>query len=89
RETVLSIKNNIEEVANKVEQIPQLLVECRTKVPAQIAELKDGYQEMLKQGYILEHLQLDKEADEIDQELQKLSEYVEQTKVAEVAQGLE
>ena len=55
REIVLSIKGVLEKIKRDMELIPDLLVECHSTIPFQLSELKEGYKEMLTQGYILDH----------------------------------
>ncbi|MDQ0272116.1 septation ring formation regulator EzrA [Cytobacillus purgationiresistens] len=89
REIVFSIKSMLDDIQVKLEQIPSLLVECQSKVPAQIVELKDGYKDMLAEGYILDHIQVEQDTEQMETELVKLLEYVHQTKIEEVTGGLD
>lgn len=89
RETLLTIKALLEDAQGKMEAIPNLLIECQTKIPAQLEELKDGYHEMLEQGYILDHLQMDKEIERLEKEVAAYSGYVEQGEITEVQTGVE
>lgn len=88
-EIVQSIKIKLEAVTIKLEKIPNLLVECQSKVPAQLEELKDGFREMMEQGYILEHVQLDKEVEKIEKELTAFKQFLEKTETEEVEKGLD
>ncbi len=61
REVVLLIKDTLMRITDKMQVIPGLLIDCQTGLPMQMNELKDGYLEMVEQGYCLEHLQFEKE----------------------------
>jgi len=82
REIVLLLKKELEELSQMIEQIPELLTECQTVIPAQFEEILGGYQEMVEKGYILDHIQVEKE---IDEKKQKLAEYVTMIYELEVA----
>ena len=69
REIVYYIQDQLSTITFLIEKIPPLLMECHTKLPEQIDELKDGYYDMLDQGYILNHLQIDTEIESLVQEL--------------------
>ncbi|KAB7666763.1 septation ring formation regulator EzrA [Bacillus sp. B1-b2] len=69
REIVYSIEEKLSTITYLIEKIPPLLMECRTKLPEQIEELKEGFQSMLAQGYILNHLQMEIEINQLVQEL--------------------
>ncbi|MEQ2527031.1 septation ring formation regulator EzrA [Bacillaceae bacterium CLA-AA-H227] len=88
REIVLSIKAKLEEISNKLEIIPELLLECQSKIPSQLQELKEGHDEMVKQGYILDHIQLDKEIERIETVLDTYKQFLEKTETEEVENGL-
>jgi septation ring formation regulator len=74
REVVLSLRTELERFLQMLLDIPQLLTECQTVIPAQLAEILEGYQEMLEQGYILDHIQVEKE---VETKRRKLEEYME------------
>ncbi|GLB58521.1 septation ring formation regulator EzrA [Cytobacillus sp. NCCP-133] len=89
RETLLAIKLLLEDAQNKMEAIPNLMVECQSKIPSQLEELKDGYKEMLEQGYILDHLQVDKEIERLEQEVASYAGSVDKAETAEVQRGVD
>lgn len=89
RETLLMIKVLLEDSQSKMEAIPNLMVECQSKIPSQLEELKDGYKEMLEQGYILDHLQMDIEIERLEQEVAAYAGYVDKAETAEVQKGVE
>ncbi|PKG24971.1 septation ring formation regulator EzrA [Niallia nealsonii] len=67
-----------------VETIPPILMECKTKLPESISELKEGYKDMLAKGFILEHIQLDAEIEEIENELTLCSELLQNGEVEKI-----
>ncbi|HEO8420043.1 septation ring formation regulator EzrA [Niallia sp. FSL W8-0635] len=69
REIVYKIQDRLTTITYLLEKIPPLLIECQTKLPEQLDELKDGYIDMLEQGYILEHLQMEEEIEKLTNEL--------------------
>ncbi|CAH0346857.1 septation ring formation regulator EzrA [Bacillus sp. CECT 9360] len=88
RELVLLIKAKLADIEVKIEMIPQLLVESQSSLPVQIAELKEGYKEMVGQGYFLDHIQFEKETARLESELGLYTEHLEKAEIAEVEQGL-
>lgn len=89
RELVLSIKERMILISEKMQIIPNLLVDCETGVPMQLNELKDGYKEMLDQGYQLEHLQFEQEVNRLEGEIKTFLSQLGQTEVDVVESGLE
>jgi len=60
RGVVQELKQELDSLATMMEEIPALLSECQTSLPAQLAELADGYREMEQSGYILDHLHIER-----------------------------
>lgn len=89
REIILVIHDTLNKIKHHMDIIPDLLVECLSKIPSQLSELKDGYKEMLEQGYILEHIQLEKEIKNIEKNLELYLEYIEKTEINDVLQGVD
>ncbi|RFU66233.1 septation ring formation regulator EzrA [Peribacillus glennii] len=89
REHVLSIKAGLKSIEGKMERIPQLLLECQSSLPGQLEELKEGYKEMLGQGYTLDHIQFEKEVNRIERELSVYAEHLEKGEIAEVEEGVQ
>lgn len=88
REVVFTIKSRLEEVQAKMEMIPTLLVECQSKIPSQIKELKEGYKEMMEQGFILDHIQLEKETARIEKDITSYISSLEKAEISEVQEGI-
>ncbi|MDE3839921.1 septation ring formation regulator EzrA [Bacillus methanolicus] len=89
RETVLFIKERLEKIKQKMDDIPRLLLECQTSLPSQIKELKEGYREMASQGYVLDHIPLEKETERFEKQLEVYLSYIEKLEIEEVQKGIE
>ncbi|OQM45577.1 septation ring formation regulator EzrA [Anoxybacillus sp. UARK-01] len=89
REVVIGLKNELSELAQMLQDIPVLLNECETAIPAQLTELLDGYREMKETGYILEHLQIEQEAAEKQEKLKQYISYIHDLRIEEAKQGIE
>ncbi|QED48947.1 septation ring formation regulator EzrA [Cytobacillus dafuensis] len=88
REIVLTIKGNLEEIKSKMDVIPTLLVECQSKMPTQLKELTEGFKEMASQGFILDHIQFDKELVRIEQEITNYLSSVEKAEITDAEKGI-
>jgi septation ring formation regulator len=88
REFVLKLQEEIDHLLYKMERIPVLLPECTSLLPSQLDELEEGYKEMEEQGYILDHLQLDKEIARIRKELAVYQDLIEKTEIQAVEESL-
>ncbi|PLT32269.1 septation ring formation regulator EzrA [Bacillus sp. V5-8f] len=89
REHVLSIKARLTLISTKMERVPQLLLECQSSLPSQLEELKEGYKEMLAQGYELDHIQFEKEVSRLERDLAVYAEHLEKAETEEVEQGVQ
>ncbi|KAB2338848.1 septation ring formation regulator EzrA [Cytobacillus depressus] len=84
REIVMTINAQLEEIKWKMELIPSLLVECQSKIPSQLKDLKDGFKEMQEQGYILDHIEFDQEVDRLESEVTANLNLVEMADMTDV-----
>ncbi|MBY0124105.1 septation ring formation regulator EzrA [Bacillus sp. S/N-304-OC-R1] len=89
REIVLTIKSQLDEIKIKMDTIPHFLVECQSKIPTQLKELRDGYKEMIEQGYILEHIEFDKEVNRLENETSAYLSLIEMADMTDVQKGIE
>ncbi|MCM3572216.1 septation ring formation regulator EzrA [Mesobacillus subterraneus] len=89
REIVLSIQAMLEQVSSKMESIPALLHDCQSVIPSQVSDLKDGVREMTAKGYVLDHLNADKEVEEISKELTEYIASLEKGDVEAAEQGIQ
>jgi septation ring formation regulator len=89
REEVLLIKEKLEDIAMKMDIIPDLLTECQSGIPAQISELKEGYRGMVEQGYYLEHISIQDETERLETELASYLSSIEKLDIIEVQSGVQ
>ncbi|WP_018662467.1 septation ring formation regulator EzrA [Heyndrickxia acidiproducens] len=83
------LKTQVNALAEKSAKIPNLLTETGSLLPAQLAELEEGYQEMTAQGFVLDHLQFGKEAKEMKDKLQFCRERLDAADTTDVEAGIQ
>lgn len=88
REIVIILKDEVETLIEKIEKIPELITEVSTILPSQLNEIEDGFKEMLEQGFVLDHLQIDKELEDLRKSLNSYDDLLEKTEVHEVETGI-
>ncbi|MCR2821864.1 septation ring formation regulator EzrA [Lederbergia panacisoli] len=88
RKVVITLASELEQLIIKMEKIPDLLTECQTVIPSQKGELKDGFHEMKQQGFVLEHLDIDREFEKLDKELETYIGFLKETETEDVENGL-
>ncbi|WP_059171412.1 septation ring formation regulator EzrA [Bacillus sp. FJAT-27445] len=88
RETVLLLRQQLEDVHGQMERIPELLIESQSLLPSQIAELIGGYREMSAKGYYLDHLEFEGEAEKLERELHIYLTMIEDVQIEKVEQGI-
>jgi septation ring formation regulator len=88
RETVLMIKNQLEQTKSDMEKIPQLLIECQSILPSKLDNVREGFREMEQQGYYLEHVQIDDEINTLEQKLKGLLNLIRQTETNKVEEEI-
>ncbi|MFC5543321.1 septation ring formation regulator EzrA [Ureibacillus suwonensis] len=89
RETVLYLSEKSKKMNELINEIPALLTEIQTKIPASIHELRTGQREMEEQSYYLQHLELTEHLDQIEEELKKLEEEMANLNVTHVAERIQ
>jgi len=82
REIVISLQNEGQSFFHKLRDIPTILQEIQHKIPSSIHELRGGIREMEEQSYYLQHLEMAKNLDSIEQELKELKLEIVDLKVA-------
>jgi len=86
RDVVLSLKQELDRLTAMMEEIPALLGECQTSLPAQLAELADGYQEMEQSGYILDHLHMERMLEEKQEKIKQCLAMIGELRIEEAKQ---
>lgn len=81
RNTLLETRKALDELRSKMEAVPALYKELQSNLPDQIKELREGYQEMIEQGYVLDHIMIEKELKELEKKLASLLTEVDEVKV--------
>ena len=72
REIVLKLNSEAQTIYTLLSDIPGLLGEIQTKIPASIHDLRNGHREMEEQKYYLIHLELYEHLDKMENELKEL-----------------
>ena len=72
REIVLKLNSEAQLIYTLLSDIPGLISEIQTKIPASIQDLRNGHREMEEQKYYLTHLELQEHLDKIEEELKAL-----------------
>lgn len=85
REIVLTLNVEAQDIFALLNEVPSLLADVQTKIPAAIQELRSGQREMEEQKFYLRHLELTEYLDALDQELITLKDSIAQLNIAEVA----
>lgn len=83
REVVVVIQNELHELNRFIEQIPLLLSDAQIEIPAQLDNIVEGYRELLEKGYVLDHLPVDKEVEEVRGKVSQVVALLEELKVDE------
>ena len=84
REIVLSLNEEAQNIFELLSDIPSLLSEVQTKIPAAIHELRNGQREMEEQNYYLRHLELTEALDSLEKELEELKESITKLDIKKV-----
>lgn len=88
REIVLSIQDCLEKTKRDMQIIPNILMECQSTIPSQLHELREGYKEMLAEGYVLDHIQAEKEVERISLELAEAIDKIEVSDMEEIQENV-
>jgi septation ring formation regulator len=88
RETVLLTKKHLGAITVEMEIIPQYLIECQSILPSQLSDIREGFAEMVKEGYYLEHIQLENELSELEQQIKSCFAYVEEVNLEQAEEEM-
>ncbi len=89
RELITQIEEELSGFEAKIEHIPGLLIDCQSVIPSQLAEVETGYKEMLEEGYILDHVNLEESLLGLQDKIKQISKLLMETKVMEAKEGIE
>ena len=88
REVVLMIHGKLDSIKNNMQAIPQLLIECQSLIPNQLAEAMAGLREMTAQGYYLDHIRVDEEIKRLEEKTAENLRLIEQSEINQAEEGM-
>ncbi|MEH7353656.1 septation ring formation regulator EzrA [Neobacillus drentensis] len=88
REVVLLIHSQLGAIKKHMDLIPQLLIECQSLLPNQLSDCLDGYREMAEQQYFLEHINVEKEINRLEEKLTENLALIETTEIEKAEEGI-
>lgn len=87
-EIVLFIKERLARMQMLIAEVPGLLKECQQAIPNQLDELFSGVKEMKEEGFVLSHLQIEKEIHQIHSKLSEFLLHIENADIEPVKVGI-
>ncbi|MFD2618032.1 septation ring formation regulator EzrA [Terrilactibacillus laevilacticus] len=88
RDILLSAKASMEELNKQFEKIPSLYNEIHHTIPDLMQDLRMGFEEMTSQGYVLRHLQINVQLEEIKHQLNILDQAVGKMELKPVEESI-
>ncbi|MDX5476504.1 MAG: septation ring formation regulator EzrA [Bacillaceae bacterium] len=88
RDIINKIEEEIIEFEYKLNELPNLLIECHSIIPGQLAEIETGYREMLEEGYKLDHLKIEDKVETLRSNLKEQIETLMNTDVKQASEGI-
>ncbi|MBM7644828.1 septation ring formation regulator [Scopulibacillus daqui] len=88
REILVQIKNQLDAILRYIAEIPILYKEIQINLPQQIKELYEGYHEMIEQGYVLRHLDIENLVKEMEEKLKEFEKGMKRAEFNEISEGV-
>ncbi|MFC0187862.1 septation ring formation regulator EzrA [Fictibacillus aquaticus] len=76
RQILVESANRLHVTKTKMQAVPELLVSVQSDLPSQLRNLREGFHEMEQQGYVLNHIVIEKEIEQLTQDLAEVTEKV-------------
>lgn len=89
RKILVESIGQLKELRGKMEAIPEFLVLLLSDLPSSLKDLQDGFSDMEQQGYVLNHIGIDKEITAMSDTIAKLLEKIYQLEIEETQKGIE
>ncbi|WP_028400788.1 septation ring formation regulator EzrA [Ectobacillus panaciterrae] len=89
RDIVQSLEQGIAYMQTLLHEVPDLQMEYQTNLPAQLEDLFQGYEEMRRQGYVLDHLEIEKEIRDMYGQIQEGLDDIQALRVDEAKERVE
>ncbi|MED2971480.1 MULTISPECIES: septation ring formation regulator EzrA [unclassified Fictibacillus] len=89
RKILVESIEKLKEARSKMESVPELLVMLLSDLPSSLKDLQDGFFDMEQQGYVLNHIGIDKEITAMNETITKLLEKVYALEIDETQKGIE
>jgi septation ring formation regulator len=89
REILVQVKEQLEGLTIKIDEIPEFYKDIHVVLPKQISEIESGIGDMINEGYSLDHLNLHEQITQIRKHLQLYDEGMKKAEFHEVHEGLQ
>jgi septation ring formation regulator len=89
RAVLLGVQEELTVLSGKLEHLPELLVQLQTKITSQLEELQAGMIEMESNGYVLDHLRVEEEIEEIHEKVEEELKQIAEVSIDETKQHVE
>ncbi|KSU83640.1 MULTISPECIES: septation ring formation regulator EzrA [Fictibacillus] len=89
RKILVNSIERLKDLREKMESVPELLVLLLSDLPSSLTDLKDGFSDMEEQGYILNHIGIDKEISSMNERIAALLEKVYELEIDETQKGID